>query len=100
MGKDQRMGHHNEEFKHEAVRLFMERAERTVNEVAAQLGVSQSMLYRWKAQCHGRAEQGRVVVADTHVEAELRRLRKENAELREDCELLKKAAAFFASVKR
>jgi len=32
------MGHHNEEFKREAVRLFIERGERTVHEVAAQLG--------------------------------------------------------------
>jgi len=58
------------------------------------------MLYRWKAQYRGRSEQGRTVISESNEEAELRRLRKENAELREDCELLKKAAAFFASVKR
>jgi transposase-like protein len=39
---------HAEEFKREAVRLLETRAERTVADVAASLGVAENLLHSWK----------------------------------------------------
>ena len=51
------------------------------------------MLYRWK-ELHEHQVQGKVLVEDER--EELKRLRKENKELRMEKEILKKASAFFA----
>jgi transposase-like protein len=80
----------------EAVRL-VEEGDRPVKEVATQLGIRPGLLYQWRKALiieqedafpgHGRVSDG---------EEELRRLRRENARLREEREILKKAITFFA----
>ncbi len=84
------------EFKVEAVRQVVER-ERTVAEVARDLEMSRSVLYRWKRQLTAEADaafpgNGRLPPE----QAELRRLRRELATAREERDFLKKAIAFFA----
>jgi transposase len=80
------------EFRREAVRLALT-SRRTRREIANDLGIGLSTLTR-------RVSQDRV--ADEAVEdqldlrAELKRLRKENALLKQERDILKKAAAFFA----
>ena len=57
------------------------------------MGIAANMLYRWK-ELHEQQIQGKVLVEDER--EELKRLRKENKELRMEKEILKKASAFFA----
>ena len=82
------------EYKYEAVRLITDEG-RSIAEVARNLGIGAKMLSRWKGEAQeedafpgkGRMKPG---------EEELRRLQKENRQLKMDLEILKKAAAFFA----
>lgn len=81
-----------EDFKREAVRLLASSG-RTVGQVAADLGIGKSTLGRWKSQLDEAA-----LLAGPHedMQRELQRLRHENQILRQERELLKNAAAFFA----
>jgi transposase len=86
---------YNEEFKREAVRLMQTRGERTIADVAASLGVAENLLHGWRHRFGDTAAQVRQERGETP-EEELKRLRRENARLRQEREILKKATAFFA----
>ena len=97
MGKPRRK--HSREFKLEAVKQVVEHG-RTVSEVADGLGINRNLLTRWKRQF----EEGGDVAFPGHgrlteVEEENRRLRKELAIARQERDILKKAAAYFANAK-
>lgn len=84
------------EYKHNAVRLTLE-ANKTVRQVAAELGLSEKLLYRWRSQqLHEGPDAFRGHGRRTAEEDELARLRRENAELKMERDILKKAAAWFA----
>jgi transposase len=89
---DPRRRNLTDEFKREAVRL-VSTSGRTIGEVAADLGVGKSTLTHWR-----RRFQEAELLSGPHadVEKELARLRRENEVLRQERDLLKKAAAFFA----
>jgi transposase len=87
---------HTEEFKREAVRLLETRGERTVSDVAASLGVAENMLHAWKRKLGSAAEQVRKERGGETPEEELKRLRRENAQLRQERDVLKKSVAVFA----
>jgi transposase len=81
-----------DEFKGEAVRLI-ETSGRNVQQVANDLCISKSTLSQWRsAHEHGDLLEG----PHEDVTKELARLRKENEILRQEREILTKAAAFFA----
>ena len=80
------------EFRREAVRLALTSG-RTRREVAADLGIGLSTLTRWLGQDRDVSEPNEAPV-DLH--AELKRLRRENSVLKQERDILKKAAAFFA----
>ena len=85
------------EFKQEAVRL-METTDRPATEVAMELGIRRNQLYKWKQQLAVKGEAaftggGR---PKTGSQSELALLKRENGQLREENEILKKAAAYFA----
>lgn len=80
------------EFKLEAVRLA-EGDGVSAAEVARNLGIHNTLLYRWVAQ-FGKNPDGTQVTPDEH--EELIRLRREIKVLQEEREILKKATAFFA----
>lgn len=85
------------EFKQEAVRL-METSDRPAAEVAMELGIRRNQLYKWKHQLALKGEAafaggGRPRTVD---QSELSLLKRENEQLREENEILKKAAAYFA----
>lgn len=84
------------EFRAEAVALVRE-AGRTQAEVARSLGISKHTLSGWvlAARDVQRREADPTALSASELD-ELKRLRKENAELRTDREILRKAAAFFA----
>jgi transposase len=84
------------EFKLEAVRLWKSSG-RPAAAVARELGLRRNHLYKWQMELetHGEAafpgKGGRAPSTD-----ELARLRRENARLREERDILKKAARYFA----
>jgi transposase len=85
------------EFKVNAVRLVTDR-KLSVAEAARQLGIGENLLRLWKKAFLDRGTDafpghGRLSPADE----ELHRLRAEVARLRAERDLLKKAAAYFAS---
>ena len=85
------------EFKREAVRLTNEPGSK-VSEVAANLGIDRSMLWRWRVELrHAPKEafpgKGRKMTSNEEIE----RLRRELARTIEEREILKKALAFFAN---
>jgi transposase len=85
-----------EEFKREAVRLLETRGERTVADVAASLGVAENLLHAWKKKYGSAADQVRRERGGETPEDELKRLRRENAQLRQERDVLKKSVAVFA----
>jgi transposase len=93
---DKKRRQYTVEFKKEAIELLT-RENYTVAQAASSLGISRSMLDRWRREYQSREKDafpgtGRQV---GEVE-ELRRLREENRRLRLEKEILKKAAVFFA----
>jgi transposase len=83
---------YSKEFKEEAVALVHDQGY-SVPEAAKSLGITSNMLYRWQQQIEDQ-RQGKVLSEDER--EELKRLRKENKNLRMEKEILKKASAFFA----
>jgi len=84
------------EFKREAVRL-MESSEKPSSEVARELGVRRNQPYKWKEQLDKRGVgafpgKGR---GGTQGD-EVARLRRELERVKEERDILKKAAAYFA----
>ena len=82
------------EFKREAVKLFRE-SDKGISQVARELGITPVMLRSWVDLVEADEKTG----LSTEDLDELKRLRKENARLREENEILGKATAFFASRK-
>jgi transposase len=74
----------------------MLRAGRAPRELSESLGVSEQTLRNWRRQDQAdRHERDDVVTSDER--EELRRLRRENARLKQERDLLKRAAAYFAA---
>lgn len=87
-------------FKSQAVELSGQPG-MSVPKVAADLDIPINALYRWKKELKEQgADAFRGHGVRTASEAELYRLRKENAELKMHMDILKKAAAFFARNQR
>jgi transposase-like protein len=87
------------EFKLEAIRL-LEEGKKPAADIARELGVRRNQLYKWKEQ---RDERGAAVfpgegrrTSKSSDSEEIARLRSEVAKVKEENEILKKAAAFFA----
>ncbi len=85
-------------FKLEAVRL-METSDRPSSEIAMELGIRRNQLYKWKEQLSQKGNEaftrsvGRPKRED---QSAMTTLKQENARLKEENEILKKAAAYFA----
>ncbi len=84
------------EFKLEAIEL-LETSGKPAAEIARELGIRRNMLYKWQEELSKKGEQafkgpGRPEASDSNVND----LKRENERLREEVEILKKAAAYFA----
>jgi transposase len=86
-----------EEFRREAVRL-VEELGRSIPEAAADLGVSTESIRNWVKQAKAdRGERPEQLTSDER--AELRQLRRRVRELEQEREILKRATAFFVSMR-
>jgi len=90
-------GRYTREFRQEAVKLVLEQ-KLSWAKAARQLSLPTSTLANWvKAYNAGKlGEIGKTYRPLTEIEMELARMKKENAELRMERDILKKAAAYFA----
>jgi transposase len=84
-----------DEFKAGAVRLVIEEG-KSVGAVARDLDLTETALREWVKRSQADRTKGRTGLTTAERE-ELARLRKENRQLRLEREILKNAAAFFAS---
>ena len=85
---------HPESFKKDAVRRLIARGSKSVDEIAKELGVSTSMLHRWRQRFEPELKRG--TQPSQGEREELERLRSELRDLKAENALLKKAAALFA----
>jgi transposase len=81
------------EFKREAIRM-MASSGKTPAEIARELGVHRNQLYKWKEQL-GNSGSAAASMKDRDGD-ELARLRRELERVKEERDIFKKAAAYFA----
>jgi transposase len=81
-----------EEFKRDAVAMVLDEG-RTIVDVARSLGIGEGTLGNWVRQA--RIDRGERSGVATSERAELAELRRENARLRMERDLLKRATAFW-----
>ena len=94
---------YEQSFKDRAVRMVLDRLNdddsgtpsAVIKEVAPRLGVARETLRRWVNQT--QVDEGKRPGISTEESAEIRRLKRENSELRRANEILKTASAFFAA---
>lgn len=91
---------YTEEFRREAVKRSAKEGNTTAS-VAKELGVSAQQIYNWRRQFNRLSEKQfnslNGVDYSKQESAELRKLRREKAELEKEVAFLKKATAYFAS---
>lgn len=87
---------YSKEFKREAVRL-MENTDKPAADIARELGVRRNQLYKWQEELRARGTdafpgKGR----RTEKDDEIARLKRELERVKEERDILKKAAQYFA----
>jgi transposase len=95
MKKSKAYKQYSREFKVEALRLA-DAGEKTASEVARELGIRVNQLYKWRLQLEAEKAAGGPAKRGRPADDELATLRRENARLKEETSILKKAAIFFA----
>ena len=85
---------YTKEFKREAVQL-MESSGKPIAELARDLGINDNNLYRWRG-LYGSQSRTNPNGSVAEMEAELKRLRRENEVLRQERDILKKAMSIVS----
>jgi transposase len=83
---------YDEDFKKNAVKLSYA-SPKSVKEIADDLGIHENLLYNWRRKYTADGDKTKYAT----LEEENRALRRELAEARKERDMLKKAAAYFAS---
>ncbi len=86
---------YDEEFKKNAVKLSYA-SPKSVKQVSEDLGINENLLYRWRKKYTADGEKTRYAT----MEEENKALRLENAELKIERDMLKKATAYFANPRK
>ena len=87
------------DFKLAAVKKHVEQG-LSAKDVASDLDLDINLIYNWKRAFQADGTLEKHLGSSTSVEAELKRLREENRQLRMERDLLKKATVFFAREKK
>lgn len=82
------------QFKRQAIEASQQ-PNTTIAQVARQLGIDPSLIYKWRAQLHDKQDLAFPGQGNPH-DDELVQLRKEVAQLKKERDFLKLAAAYFA----
>ena len=90
--KIKRRNRYSDEFKKQALRAVRDRGDRTIKEVAESLGIAEYLLHSWRTRHDLDPEP---TDRKETPEEELRRLRRENADLKKDRDALAKSIAVF-----
>lgn len=90
---------YSESYRKEAVKLA-DLPDRTAADVARELGIHVGQIYNWRTQFN-KLSKGQFTIADgtnysVSEKEEIRKLKKEVANLKEERDFLKKATAYFA----
>lgn len=102
MGK-KKAARYSEEFRKQAVALS-EQPGKTATEVAESLGIHVNQIYNWRNQLKKLSKKQLQILDGVDYTKdeidEIRRLKTENAKLKEERDFLKKAVAYFADPKK
>lgn len=96
MSKERRK--YDKEFKTEAIRMY-ETGERTAMQIERELGITRGLLGKWKTEWNRQPKKEEAFPGNgklPETEARIRQLERENAQLREDKEILKKVLGMFS----
>jgi len=91
-------GRYTREFKFEAVRL-LQQEEKPATQVAMELGVKRTLLYRWRDEVAARGDaafSGKTGPKPSAESTEIVRLKRELTMVTAERDILKKAATYFA----
>jgi len=89
---------YSKEFKLEAIRMY-ENGERTITEVEQALGITTGLLWKWKENLKNQPKKEEAFPGNgrlTDTEARIRQLERENFQLRQDKDILKKVLEMFS----
>jgi len=87
---------YDQTFKDEAVKLALS-SPKSYAQTARELGITESNIYQWISQQKDKAIDSPKLQEDIDLMSENRRLQQEILRLKEEREILKKAAKFFAN---
>jgi transposase len=90
--KKQKRKRYTDEFTAEVLRAVEVRGQRTVAEVAATLGIADGLIHTWKSKVSSEAASGD---RGETLDQEVRRLRRELADVKRDRDVLVKSIAVF-----
>jgi transposase len=82
------------EFKQSSAKLAAE-SDQPIAQTARDLGINENTLHGWIRKYASRLTSSKEII-EANVYEELKRLKKENARLRQERDILKKATAYFA----
>ena len=92
---------YDKNFIDEAIRLALSTSQ-PISQTARELGVKESTLYNWISKSKRKPENSKASINQVSIDLheELKKLRRENAKLKEEREILKKATQYFAKESR
>lgn len=96
MKSNQKISSYSPEFREGAVKLAIEN-EQSKAATARELGINVNTLHTWINKYHQVDRVAPQQIDDMHLYDQLKELRKENKKLKEERDILKKAAAYFAT---
>ena len=94
-----RTANYSSEFKQSAVKMAIESTQ-SVAQTAKDLGINISTLHTWLTKYSKPSQESPLGRSEQHLYEELKQLKKENARLKEERDILKKAAKYFANETR
>ena len=94
------MSRYSEQFKRDAVALYENNEDLSLNSASAELGINRASLHSWVKK-HGTGKRARTKALQDKAQPvddseRIRQLEKEQAQLREECDILRKAVTYFA----